>query len=157
MADGLARLEEVLAASRAAPGEEPVPAEMMEVFSDEQWPDLLFEFQPSLQIFSACRDIVAVYRGAVMDGDLPPGPPRHWLVFTRDDEQLLRPVGEREYRAFTMAKSRHDFATMAAALWPERDTEGQHSAMTEMLLGWLGEGLVIDAGVPLPADAEFAE
>jgi hypothetical protein len=154
----LARLESTLAASCAAPFEEAVPAEMMQVFSDDQWPLLLFEFQPSMRIFSAHRDIVAVHRGDdVMEGDPPAGALRHWLIFATDKEQLVRPLDAEEHRAITMARSRKDFATMAAALWPQRDEEGQLSAMTELLLRWLAEGLVIDAGVPLPEDAEIVE
>ncbi len=156
----LAAFNACLAASRAAGMEEAVPADMMQVFSDEQWPELLFEFQPSLQLFTARRDIVRWSRRKDQGEKTPlpeSGAESAWVIFLRGDEQLVRPLGESEHEALKLARSGMNFAGMAAALWPDDETEAAHHRMTELLLRWLDEGLVIDAGVPLPADAEYAD
>lgn len=156
----LASFEACLAESLAAPVEEAVPAEMMQVFSDEQWPALRFEFQPSLRVFSARRDVVGWSREAHGSGPgrVPEaGDERRWLIFRRDAEQLVRPLAPAEREALGLALSGMDFATIAASLWPDGETGTNHHRLTEILLGWLAEGLVIDAGVPLPEDAELID
>ena len=156
----LAAFEACLEHSRTAPLEEAVPAEMMQVFSDDQWPELLFEFQPSLQIFTARRDVVGWYRTRDRDAQSAPperGKERAWLVFRQVDEQLIRPLEELERSALTLAQSGVNFAGLALQLWPRLDTAAAHHNMTELLLRWLDEGLVIDAGVPVPEDAEYAD
>ena len=157
-AEGLARLRVTLDSSRESALEEAVPPEMMQVFSDEQWPALLFEFQPSLRIFSACRDVVSLHRsGGAKKTTAKAGPVRHWLIFRRVDEQLVRPMDDTEYRAIALARSRCCFSVIADSIWPELEVEVRHAKMTEVLLRWLAEGLVIDAGVPLPEGAEILD
>jgi len=140
--------------------EEAVPAEMMQLFSDAQWNQLLFEFQPSMQIFSSEYDIPQL-RQRIERGEMPAIPAAgelaHWLVFRDDKGELVRPLSPREYRCLTEACNGREFASIAAMVWPALDTESAHRKLTEILLGWLNEGLVTDAGVPLPADAEFEQ
>ena len=151
----MGRLKAALEESLRSPQEESVPVEMMQVFSDDQWPELLVECQPSLNVFSANHDVVTLHREGRGARDRPATSPRlHWLLFTRGDEQLVRPLDPTEYQAMEMARTGSSFSDMASALWPERETEQRHAAMTEILLGWVQEGLVIDVGVPIPEGAE---
>lgn len=156
----LQQLEKLLKESMAAPLEEAVPANMMEVFSDEQWPQLLFEFQPSLRILAAHWDVVS-YRQEIEAGRvpvaLPPGQLRHWLIFRNDMEQLVRPLDALEHRALTCAIAGSNFAALADLMWPGLEVQQRQHRMTSLLLNWISEGLIIDAGVPLPDDAEYAE
>ena len=154
----MGRLKAALEESLRSPQEESVPVEMMQVFSDDQWPELLVEFQPSLKVFSANHDVVTLHREGRGARDMPATSPRlHWLLFTRGDEQLVRPLDPTEYQAMEMARTGSSFSDMASALWPERETEQRHAAMTEILLGWVQEGLVIDVGVPIPDNAEILD
>ncbi len=70
---------------------------------------------------------------------------------------MVRPMDKVERDALNRAVSGENFADMAAALWPAMETEAAHHRMTELLLRWLEEGLVIDAGVPIPEGAEIGD
>ncbi len=154
------KLEMILQQSADAVWEEAVPAEMMQMFSDEQWPNLLFQFQPSMWVFEIDFALIE-FRQAVEKGIRPDLPQRqesrHWLVFCDQDGQLLRAMDQLEYQAISLANRGMEFAAIARELWPDIAAEQQQSQLTEILLVWLGEGLVIDAGVALPEDAEFEQ
>jgi len=124
------------------PVEEAVPAHMMELFSDQQWPLLIFQLQPSLRLITT---------GADDSG----GPTRRWVIFGRDGEQLVRPAEEEDYRGLEQLGAGVSFDRVSRALWPDCAGMARHERLTALLLGWLEEGLIIDAGVPLPDDAEF--
>ncbi len=140
--------------------EEAVPAEMMQVFTDEQWSALLFEMQPGTTLFSSEYDIAGLHQNWIETGDLVlphKSDQYHWLLFQDREGLIVRMLNLDEYRAIEMAIGGRSFSEIAAALWPELEAENAHHKMTEMLLVWLQDGLVIDAGVPLPADAEFEQ
>ena len=150
--------ETVLQSTMQIMFEEAVPAEMMQMFSDQQWPELIFEFQPSLRILSSTVDLVQ-FRRQVEAGNQPElphaGQINHWMVVRDQQGQLVKPLPEQQVMAIARLQERHNFDEVAALLWPQLDVESRHSNMTNMLLSWLQDGLIIDAGVPLPADAEF--
>ena len=155
--------ESALSASAAAVlSEEAVPAEMMQVFSDEQWPELLFEFQPSMYLQSANWNLVD-FHAQVLAGHAPAlcdfkqGQTYFWLIYRDNEGQLVRTMQQLEYDAMVLMQSGNSFASVAELLWPYENREQQHQRLTEILLVWLEQELVIDAGVPLPADAEFEQ
>lgn len=138
--------------------EEPVPAEMMEMFTDEQWPALLFELQPGARLIASQFDVAATHRHWLEHGELGIGEQQemlHWIVYSDDEGQLIRQLDDREFTGLRMALEGKSFETMACGLWPELASPGAHHKMTEMVIGWLNDQLIIDAGVPLPEDAEF--
>jgi hypothetical protein len=154
------QFEKLLANCTGAHLEEAVPAEMMQMFTDAQWSMLLFEFQPSLQLFSSDYDIPRLRQQ--IDNNLQTVVPEagavsHWLLFSDSDGILIRPASPLEHSALSLLKERRQFAQVAESLWPETGSEESHQKLTELLLGWLDEGLIIDAGVPIPEGARFEQ
>jgi len=140
--------------------EEAVPAEMMQVFTDEQWTALLFELQPGTTLFSSDYDIAGLHQNWIETGALvlpEQGDEYQWLLFQDPEGMVVRLLSPEEYRALEMAVDGRSFSEMAAALWPALENQEAHHKMTEMILVWLEDGLIIDAGVPLPEDAEFEQ
>ena len=138
--------------------EEAVPEEMMSVFSDEQWPQLLFELQPGSTVFQSEYNIVAFHQNWMKSGELnlPKfGSPLYWLVSIDNEGVFIRKLNIAEYQALEMVINGSDFSSIGSALWPELAAEKQQQKMKEMLKVWLDEGLVIDVGVPIPLDAKF--
>lgn len=152
------KFEALLQDSARMPQLEAVPPDMMELFTDQQWPQLVFQFQPSLRLFEASNDVVRLRHQADSLARLDltaQGEQYHWLVFCRQQEQLIRPVQPREYLGLQRVRAGQNFDAIATALWPEEKQGEGYRRMTDMLLDWLTESLIIDAGVPLPADARF--
>ena len=154
----LAQLEEAIRFSSGANIEEAVPAEMMAVFSDEQWPELLFAFQPSLRLLSSEYDLIG-FRQQLLKGEKPGVPQkqrRQDILIYRDDEGLvMRAALAPENVALRLAVERNSFSVVAGRVWPELQDEEQQHKMTEQVIAWLHGGLIIDVGVPIPEDAEF--
>jgi hypothetical protein len=154
------QFEQLLANCTAARLEEAVPAEMMQMFTDAQWSMLLFEFQPSMQLFSSAYDIPQL--GRQIENNRQPAVPGagkgcRWIIFADSDGVLIRSASILEYAALGLCMERRQFAEVAETLWPEIEPEASHQKLTEVLLGWLDEGLVIDAGVPIPEGARFEQ
>lgn len=152
------KFEALLQNSARMPQLEAVPPDMMELFTDQQWPQLVFQFQPSLRLFEGVNDVVSLRQQAESSIRLDltaQGEQYHWLVFCRQQEQLIRSARPREYQGLQRARAGENFGAVATALWPEEKQGEGYRRMTDMLLEWLTEGLIIDAGVPLPADARF--
>ena len=140
--------------------EESVPAEMMQMFTDEQWTELLFEMQSGTTLFRSDYDIAGLHQSWIETGTLvlPEQKGQYqWLLFQDHEGLIIRSLNLEEYRALEIAMSGGSFSEMVTVLWPDLETEKAHHNMTEMILIWLQDGLVIDAGVPLPEDAEFEQ
>ena len=154
----MGRLEESLRFSSKTKIEEAVPAEMMEVFSDAQWPELLFEFQPSLRLFDCEYDLID-FRGRLGRGESPRIPEKqgiHNILVYRDQEGLaMRTVMEPEISALRMAMQGIQFSKIADSIWPRLEAELRCHKMTELVIIWLNSGLIIDAGVPIPEGAKY--
>lgn len=136
-----ATVREAAAGIAHVPPMEAVPPHMMELFTDQQWPDLVFQLQPSLRL-------VTVPGGGQQDD-------AGWVVFRRADESLARPADSPEFQGLLLIASGASFDRVASALWPDSPVEARYERLTAHLLSWLEEGLIVDAGVPLPPDAEF--
>ncbi|MBX2869816.1 MAG: hypothetical protein KTR18_14145 [Acidiferrobacterales bacterium] len=149
------------AIDRAAnmPLEEAVPAEMMQVFTDDQWLDLLFEFQPGATIFSSGYDIATLHQGWMESGELlarqPVGDQYNWVIFSDTEGLVVKMLISEEFKALSLATNGKTFSEIAMFVWPELSEEASHEEMTRLVLAWLSDGLIIDAGVPLPEDARF--
>ena len=143
------------------PLEEAVPAEMMQMFTDEQWQDLLFEFQPGATLFSSCYDVATLHQGWMESGEVSAQQPaeeqHNWVIFSDKEGLLVKMLNPDEFEGLCLAADGKTFSEIAAAIWPELQTEESHKKLTEMVLAWLDDELVIDAGVPLPDDAEFED
>ena len=60
-----------------------------------------------------------------------------------------------EYQALSRAQNKEPFNQIAKSLWPNVPPSKSQEMLTEIILQWLGQKLIIDAGVPIPQDAEF--
>ena len=138
---------------------EAVPAHMMEVFSDDQWPQLLFQLQPTVSVLRSDTDLVRRYREHTEAGlgDADRTDPYHWLIRVQGGETLIRDLTPLEFELVSAAMNGASFDQLSLIGWPATEEADRHHAMTEVLLGWLGEGLIVDAGVPLPEGAEFED
>jgi len=140
--------------------EESVPAEMMQVFTDEQWMELIFEFQAGATLFSANYDVALLHQNWMETAELvaPESEgPFYWLIFKDQEGLIVKMLVPQEFQALDMAANGQSFSKMASSLWPDLVMEDAQHEMTEMLMVWLEDGLIIDAGVPLPEDAEYEQ
>ena len=138
--------------------EEAVPAEMMQMFTDEQWAQLLFEFQPGATLFASDYDVASLHQSWMETKTLvlpEASDQSYWLIFADQEGMIVRMLIPQEYQGLEMAANGLSFSEIASELWSDLGVEKAHHEMTEMLLGWIEDGIIIDAGVPLPDDAEF--
>ncbi len=152
-------LEKLLSGVKQGGYEEAVPEHMLQLFDEEQWPDLILEFQPSLATFSANCDVVSIHRanahGVKPDTRLTLQT-LHWVIFKDGDSVVIRKAEEIEMKAISLARTKMCLSRIASVLWPGCELIAQKNSLNEMLQCWMREELIIDIGVPLPEDAEFA-
>ena len=136
-----------VAGASTQPVLEGVPSHMMELFTDAQWPELVFQLQPSLRL-------VETENGSISDKSSS-DQPVSWVVFKTSAEVLVRPAIGRDIEGLSLIMAGKNFDQVAAALWPNQLRSRQRSGLTDLLFRWLEEGLITDAGVPIPKDARF--
>ena len=156
--------EKAVATASMIPVEEAVPAEMMAMFSDEQWPELQFELQPSIGLYETCYDLIQLRCWFRSKGPLQPDSnlmqtvELHTIcVFHQEDEIVMHNLSEEERVGLQLISKRKNFGSAAKHIWPHLDQTWQLENMTNQVMTWLQLGLIIDAGVPIPEDAEYEQ
>lgn len=151
-------LKDLLSGVKKEASQEAVPIQMLELFEEDQWPELMIEFQPTLATFSAEFDVVSAHQAAADVSGLDTtasDQTLHWIIFKLDETIYIRKSDDMEAAAVAAAGAKLCLSKIASRLWPEDDLELQRARLHEMLLNWMKEELVIDIGVPLPEDAEY--
>ena len=161
----LVKFEELISDSAKEREEESVPAEMMEMFSDEQWPALLFELQPSFRLFETHYDVIklrnnlkrqskdSIEKGLLINSESENK--KNIGIFRQQNEIVIWEINILEQKALKLLMARKPFNEVAEKLWSNDTVEISHQNLTTLLLSWLQLGLIIDVGVPIPDDAEF--
>jgi len=106
------RFEKALWEIEQIPMEEAVPGDMLTLFSDRQWPELRFEFQPSLRFFELQFDTVRSHAQIAAGG--PVALPARatsstLLIFNDETEVRVRPIEELHRNAINHLKQGANF------------------------------------------------
>ena len=153
--DEMQRLGESIESMMARGSQESVPAEMLGLFTEARWPELIVEFQPSLMTMRTRFNSIELRQKMVVgiddDALVPKECPAFWIMFNRGQELLMRLSNESEVMVLNhLSKGQNIRSATSLLPWERRDEVNNY--VTE----WAGEGLIIDVGVPIPKDAIFA-
>lgn len=111
----------------------------------ENWGNLRFKFQPSMQILALNYNTVAVWQ-ALDSGVMPPAAERlatetNWLIWRQDLTSKFCSVTDTELNALQMAVSGNSFAETCEKLFETLgDDAANHAA--QFLAGWLESSLI---------------
>ena len=150
-----------LAAARAE-SEESVPAEMLEFFSDEQWPELLVLFQPSVRRLDSSYDLPQMIAQVCNDdfdiANVEAGTRKNQiLVFKKDREVVSRYMPDDEAAVFDGLLKGENVESVSSSNEMTKAANDPIGVMVNFLIKWCQEGLVIDVGVPVPEGVEYVD
>ena len=133
--------------------EEGVPAEMLGLFEEQQWPQLIVEFQPCMRIIEFKFNTMKQHKNLAETGlgvavEEAPG---HWLLYNKDANLMIRRLNPMDNQIISELKGAADMSHVV------QETGIAHDTLKTKLVEWMNEGLIIDIGVPIPEGAEYAE
>ena len=142
--------------------EESVPAEMLEFFSDEQWPELLVLFQPSVRRLKSRYELPAIMTEVCLEefkieNIKPQSSPNQVLIFKTGNEVVSRYMSLEEASAFDDLLRGKNIETVSQSNEAAKASKDPLGVIVNFLIKWCQEGLVIDVGVPIPEGAEYAD
>ncbi|NKB76629.1 MAG: hypothetical protein GKR96_06160 [Gammaproteobacteria bacterium] len=145
--------EKLLEAVSKIPVEDAVAVEMLQLFSDEQWPELLFEFQGSFRKTSMEFDTVRLHEKKDKRAFYVPSvpSPADWIVFNQTDCVMVRKITAEESLVIDAIQEGKNIGHISKLMVLEVDDQ----KLTKLIAGWLDEGLIIDVGVPMPDDSTY--
>ena len=133
--------------------EEGVPAEMLGLFEEKQWPALIVEFQPSMRIvelkfntMEQHKNLAETGRGVMVEAS-----PGHWLLYNKEGSLMIRQLRALDSQIITTLKGSADMSKVAT------EAAIHHDILKTKVIEWMNEALIIDIGVPIPENAEFVE
>ena len=147
----MGRLEALVAEVVSIQAEEAVPKEMLDLFADEQWPELMIEFQPSLELVTFELNTVEQHQHRYLGKDRLPveASGSTWVMVNGETELTFRKTGELEQAMMMLFRRGSDIDEVGTQL------DLAESFLKQVIENWCDEGLVIDIGVPIPEDASY--
>jgi putative DNA-binding protein len=140
----LSRFEWAVAGAFDAADRRPLEMADLAAVAPAQWPDLQFEFSPTLRCVNVTSNAVAWWRSACAEQARPsrwrPTCLQRWVVWRRDLAVFYRRLSQAEARMVDGALSGESFGELCEAL------DGPARAAT-LLHGWVSEGLLSAACV----------
>jgi len=145
----LARWEWTLAATFDGPDVPPLAVESLSGLASEDWPDLRFEFTPTMSRVRTTTNAHSWWRAATDGAPRPTrwrmARPTEWLVWRQGLATRFRSLPPDETWALDAALNGHPFSSLCEGLVQFGD-EAQAPLRAAMLLrGWVSEGLLVAA------------
>jgi len=135
----LARFEWAVAGAFDAADQPALEPASLAALAPADWPQLQFEFSPSLRRLGVTSNCVPWWRFACAGGARPSRwraiCPQQWLIWRRELAVFYRRLSQTETRVLDAALAAHSFGELCEQL------EGAERAAT-LLHGWFSEGLV---------------
>lgn len=142
----LARWEWAIAAAFDAPDLQPLTIERMKDFSSEDWPQLRFEFHPSLQRLRMQTNAPALFKALSEDGDAPaPSTARsnaEWIIWRQQITPCYRSLDASEAAALDTLLAQGTFESMCTALCDWHAPQDASLRAATLLRRWFEEDLV---------------
>lgn len=130
----------------AAESERLMTLEDMAAIPPEAWPELTFDFEPSVRWVDLEWNAVPVWQ-ALETGESPPEPQRgdypvRWLLWRRQQELHWRSLEGDEAWAIEAAREGADFASLSEGLLEWHGVDAVAMAAAGFLKQWLHDGLI---------------
>jgi hypothetical protein len=148
----LARWEWGMAAVFDAADAEPIDVSAFAGLSPEDWPELRFEWSPSVHVFELEWNVPELWK-AVTEGTERPDPELKsergsWLLWRRDLQIYFRTVAPEEAAVIAAARAGLPFAQLCEILCTHLDEERAPQHAAGFLRGWVESGLIVSAELP---------
>ncbi|NKB64440.1 MAG: hypothetical protein GKR95_20755 [Gammaproteobacteria bacterium] len=142
--------EELLDQIVKTPKEEAVPAEMLGLFSEEQWPQLLIEFQPSFHHVQMSFNTVEQYNkiSSGEPGNEPTKQMSQWIIHNDGNSTIVRKITSQQSAIIDGLLAQKNLEQVGEQM-------GEGITLETLIIDWLNQGLIIDIGVPVPDDATY--
>jgi hypothetical protein len=142
-----ARFEWTLSEVFDAADAQPLNRAALSTIDPAAWPDLCFEFHPSLRRLSLAWNTVAAWK-AVSREDEPPAPecadePVPWLLWRQSFKNYFRSMDASENAALEAALAAHSFGDICAALAPFLPEEEIPLRAAGLIGTWTDSGIIV--------------
>ncbi len=143
----MARFEWAWGRSFDAADASPLALEELQGLAAEDWPDLVFQFHPSLQRIELRSNVPAIYQ-AVSEQQTAPelviaAAPACWMLWRHELKVLWRSLGEDEAAAVSVVLAQGNFAAICAALNEYLPADQVPLRAVGLIQQWLVDGLLV--------------
>ncbi len=126
----------------------PIALAAVATLAPAQWPQMQFQFHPSLQSIHLRTPVPALWKVATAGNDAPlPATPASapclWLVWRRDLELYFRALDAAEAAAFTQARAGATFGALCEDLCTFHAPDHVAAAAAALLKQWLADGWIV--------------
>jgi hypothetical protein len=143
----LARWEWAIAAAFDAPDVRPLSLDCMKQFASEDWPQLRFEFHPSLQKLRMQTNAPALFKALSEEREAPAsarteGAGGEWIIWRQEITPCYRSLDASEAAALETLLENGTFESMCTALCDWHTAEEASLQAARLLRCWFDEELV---------------